>query len=255
MDELEFRKRVYADPNNLDQETLAAAGANPAFQQILDQSRAIEHRLTQLVNEPSAPTDLRQRLLMLPDQADTAGNDTQQTGGNRFLQYYALAASFLLVLGAGYFLTAQRGPSAEEIAFGQQVIAHLYHEAAEIEAINNGTLEQLYAMPAVNQVMANSGTHFGGDSFPAGMPVRYANPCVIATPFKSSHLIVQSASGALSVIAIDNSPVSQEFSISDDRFTGIVIPMSGGNLILIGEKNQDLSDYRNQIEDDMEWVI
>lgn len=255
MDELEFRKRVYADPNNPDQETLTAAGSNPALQQILDQSQAIENRLSDLVASQSAPEGLRQRLLAIPEQADQTRAGEPKSGSNRFLQYYAIAASLLLLLGAGYFLTTSRGPSAAEIAFGEQVLAHLYHEEAEIEAINNGTLEQFYAMPAVNQVMANSGTRFGGDSFPANMPVRYANPCIIATPFKSSHLIVQSASGALSVIAIDNSPVSQEFSISDDRFAGIVIPMSGGNLILIGEKNQDLSDYRNQIEDDMEWVI
>ena len=43
MDEIEFRKRVYANPQTPDQEVLDAAGNNPDYQKILDQTQAGDH--------------------------------------------------------------------------------------------------------------------------------------------------------------------------------------------------------------------
>lgn len=252
MNEIEFRKRVDADPDNIDQEILDAAAADPALQRILDRSRHLNESINDLIAATPAPEGLKARLLAIPDHADNQEKPTRRAW---FFQYYAAAACLVLALGVIYVVGIEKGPSAQEIAFGKQVIEHLYHEAAEMDAINNGTLQRSFAMPAINQVMANSGSRFSQGAFLSDMTVRYANPCIIARPFNSSHLILQSSQGAINVIAVDNSPVSQEFAIQDDRFRGIVIPMNGGNLILIGEKDHNLGQFRSTFEDDVEWVI
>jgi len=38
MDELEFRKQVYANPRDLDEEILEAARANPDYQKLCDET-------------------------------------------------------------------------------------------------------------------------------------------------------------------------------------------------------------------------
>ncbi|MCH8265147.1 MAG: DUF3379 domain-containing protein, partial [Proteobacteria bacterium] len=41
MNKIEFRKRLYANPLEVDRELLAAAGADPALQKILEQTREL----------------------------------------------------------------------------------------------------------------------------------------------------------------------------------------------------------------------
>ena len=258
MDKLEFRKRVYSDPDRLDRETEDAAAADPELQRIVEHSRELNDRLRE-VTRVSAPDGLRTRLLAIPESSAGQPVDDElaarRTQGSRLVRYCAIAACLLVAVGIAITLPFNRGPSAAEMAFGNEVIAHLYHEADELDAIAGGTLRANIAMPQISEVLANSGSRLRGTGFLQNMPVRYANPCEIATPFKSSHLILESGTGAVNVITINNSPVSQEFSIGDDRFSGLVIPMRGGNLVLITDRNQDPGAYRSMIEGNIEWVI
>jgi len=59
----------------------------------------------------------------------------------------------------------------------------------------------------------------------------------------------------VSVIVINNSPVSVEYSFHDDRFNGIVVPMGEGNMVLVGERNEDLEQYKTLFADSIDWVI
>ena len=54
---------------------------------------------------------------------------------------------------------------------------------------------------------------------------------------------------------INNSPVSGEYSFHDDRFNGIVVPMGEGNMVLVGERNEDLEQYKTLFADNIDWVI
>jgi hypothetical protein len=49
--------------------------------------------------------------------------------------------------------------------------------------------------------------------------------------------------------------VQAEFAIGDERFSGIVIPVEGGNLILVGEKQESLNNYREIFSENVDWVI
>lgn len=252
MDEIEFRKRVDSDPDNIDQELLNAAASNPELQAIIDRSRHLNSKLHSLAQATIAPESLKARLLEIPEQEDEQARPPRRAV---FFQYYAAAACLLLAVAVGLLMSGEQGPTAGEIAFGEQVIEHLYHEAAELDAINAGNLQRSFGMPAINQVMANSGSRFGSSEIFSTMPVRYAYPCLVANPYNSSHLIVQTEQGAINILTIDNPPVSQEFSIGDERFSGIIIPMNGGNLIIVGEKNQNLDGYRSSFENQLEWII
>jgi len=264
MDELEFRKRVYSDPLKPDQELLDAASANPDLQRILDEARDIDTRLQAAAASSSAPDSLRAKLMAIPANEDASaavvGNpDLPRESANQpWYQKFVLAASLVLAVAASASFFIERGPSEAELAFGATVIEHLYHEASQIDAINAGILSANFPIATVNEVMANSGTQLRNANFLAQMPVRYANPCHITSPFKSSHLILQTSSGALNIIAIDNAPVGQEFAIGDERFSGMVVPFGSGNLIIIGEKNQELPElegYRDLFSENLEWVI
>jgi hypothetical protein len=75
--------------------------------------------------------------------------------------------------------------------------------------------------------------------------------------FQSAHLIFEGTQGAVNVIVIviNNRPVSIEYSFHDERFNGIVVPMGEGNMVLVGENNEDLEQYKTLFADNIDWVI
>lgn len=255
MDELEFRQRVYANPDSVDQELLDAARDNPAYQKILDQTRQLEGEVSTLLNSTPIPEGLKDKLMAIPATAGSSELLDQPAANNSFFHYYAIAASLLLAVGVTFSLTFNSGPSSAEVVFGNEVLEHLYLETAEIGAVNSGSANSIVSMPIISEAMANAGTRLVSNEFMQDTPVRFAKPCIILPAYQSAHLIIEGSQGAVSVIVINNSPVSVEYTIRDDRFVGVVVPMRGGNIILVGEKDADLGQYKNLFSENVDFVI
>jgi len=264
MDELEFRKRVYANPGDLDEEVLEAARANPEYQKIVDETLEFENSLHSAMLSSETPPGLKAQLLAIPETAEQEGEAKPQSSSNvspirarkqSFFQYYAVAASLLLVVGIVFSVSFNSGPSSSDVVFGDSLLDHLYHDIEEIDDITNGDNYAVLALDEVNISMANAGTRLVSyDNSPA-LEVRSAKPCEILPAYESAHLVIEGSYGAVSVIVINNSPVDVEFSISDSRFQGIVLPMEQGNMILVGEKNEDLNQYASMFSETVEWLI
>ena len=133
MNKIEFRKRLYANPLEVDRELLAAAGADPALQKILEQTRELETEVVALLHAMDIPSGLADKLMAI---ADTASTETglqkledvasKPAANNNFFQYYAIAASLLLALEVTFSLTFDSGPSSAEMAVSDDVLRHLY---------------------------------------------------------------------------------------------------------------------------------
>ncbi len=261
MDELEFRKRVYANPRDLDDEILEAARANPDYQKIVDETLAFEDSLGSLIEGSETPEGLMEQLLSLPEadeiEAAPASSKVIPIRGTKqsFFQYYAIAASLILAVSIVFSLSVNGGPSPADVVFGNELLAHLHHDIEEIDDITNGETYAVLDLDEVNTSMANAGTRLVSYNPAQGFDVRSAKPCEILPAYQSAHLVLEGSQGAVSVIVINNSPVDVEFSIHDDRFNGIVLPMEQGNMILVGEKNEDLNQYASMFSENVEWVI
>ena len=262
MNEIEFRKRLYANPLEVDQELLAAAGTDPALQKILEQTRELETEVAALVNAVEVPTGLADKLMAiahapstdtgLPNLGDLA---SKPAANNKFFQYYAIAASLLLAIGVTFSLTFDSGPSSAEMAVGDDVLRHLYMDGFEIDEISNASNTTIFGLPAINTVMAESGARLVSNDFLRNLPIRSARPCEVVPAYQSAHLIFEGTRGAVSMIVINNSPVSAEYIFRDERFNGIVVPMGEGNMVLVGENNEDLEQYKTLFTDNIDWVI
>ena len=264
MDELEFRKRVYANPRDLDQEILELARANPDYQKIIDETLTLENSLGSLIDSTEIPPELKTKLLAIPEEAGQQQQTHPQENSNvspirarkqNYFQYYAVAASLLLAVGIVFSLSFNDTPSPADIVFGDELLAHLHHDIEEIDDISNGESYEILDLAEVNTSMANAGTRLVSHDGTEVFEVRSAKPCEILPAYQSAHLVLQGSQGAVSVIVINNSPVDVEFSISDERFSGLVLPMGQGNMILVGERNEDLNQYASMFSDNVEWVI
>ena len=254
MDELEFRKHVYNNPEQPGEQALAAAADNPAYQAILDRARDIEREVSTLVSDVNIPAGLHQRLLQIPDQDDSASTSPAVRKSTRRLQYLAAAACAVLTLGVLFGIARQSLPGGDMLA-GEVIIDHLYLEEAELDAVARGSLDSAYTLSQLNRVLANAGTAMSAGVDLQATPVRFANPCLIMPGYQSAHLILQTPDGPVNVIVINNSPVAREVSIGDERFSGSIIPMPRGNVIVVGESGAALNRYRNMITDNLQWLI
>ncbi|PCJ25924.1 MAG: hypothetical protein COA96_06670 [SAR86 cluster bacterium] len=260
MDELEFRKRVYANPNDLDQETLDAARDNSALQEILEQTQMLDAAVDSITNTVDVPAGLKEKLMAIPASADSSivaeNNVTSINSGKlRFFQYYAMAACLLLAVGVTFSLTAKRDSFSGDVAFSDDIFAHLYEDHGEMDYIVAGIFDGIVTIPAINETMSNAGARLVSNTFTQALAIRSARPCIILPAYESAHLMLEGTQGAISVFVINNSPVSSEFSINDDRFNGVVIPMGDGNMILVGEKNENLDQYKALFSQNVEWII
>jgi hypothetical protein len=267
MNEIDFRKRVYTDPTAADQEILDSAASNPNLQNILNQTQKMDEDMRGIINAVGIPDGLKEKLLSIPESEQTTdtSSDTlsvlagKPAANSDVFQYFAVAASLMLAVGITFSLIYSPafniGPSAAEIAFGKEVIDHLYHESTEIEAINSGLSLDSVGMPMIVNAMTGVGTRLVSNSFITKTPVRFAKPCIIIPAYDSAHLMIKGNEGAVSVFVINNSPVSIEYKINDDRFKGIVVPMDNGNMVLVGEADEDLGLYKDLFSENIEWVI
>ncbi len=262
MDILEFRQRVYANPEDPGQEVLDAAAENSTLQKILDETRHLDARIQGLVSSIVVPEGLKEKLLGIPDaeafESEAVPNLVDMPAANSsFFHYYAIAASLLLVIGVTFTLSFSSGPNANEIAMGDGVVRHLYSEAPEMAMVNAARIQAIptavnwedvdTALTGVGLQLANS---VGQRS-----AVFYANPCIIFPEYSSAHLMLEGSQGAVNVFVIQNTPVRSEFQINDERFDGTVVPIEKGNLILLGEDGENLDRFKDLISDNMEWVI
>lgn len=261
MDKQEFRRLLYSDPYGPDDHLLQLAAENAEFGRILEQTREQNRLLDNTLNRVAAPSHLRARLLAIPDTASNQAAVRKQRG-NGFLGWLTanmrpltLAGSVALVAGLTVGILIGRHSTIAEQTFGQQIVMHLSHEVPELQGITAGTVDSAYSLAEINTILSHAGPQLRADAFQALAPVRYAKNCIVDPVHKSAHLILQTDSAAVNVIFMDNAPVRRQFQFSDDRFSGLVLPMSGGNLILVAEKNIDLEYYNELLAANVEWNI
>jgi hypothetical protein len=261
MNELDFRTRLYTDPQAADQELLDAAAGDPVLQKILDQTRELDTEVAALLSSVTIPAGLADELMAIPATASTDSQNLEElaakpAANNNFFQYYAVAASLLLALGITFSVTFNSSsPTGAELAVGDDILQHLYMDAYELEGVSSNQITTAFGMPALNSIMAESGTRLVSNEFLQELPILSAKPCKIVPSFDSAHLIFSGTQGAVSVIVINNSPVSGEYKFSDDRFSGLVLPRGEGNMVLVGESGEDLEQYKDLFAENIDWVI
>ena len=62
MDDLQFRRRIYADPNTRDEDMLAAIKSDPTKQSFTQELEDLDHKIFQALNV-DVPSDLSDKLI------------------------------------------------------------------------------------------------------------------------------------------------------------------------------------------------
>ena len=227
MDELEFRRRVYANPDTTDPDVIDAAKQDPAKRAFWAEQKKFDRELKQAVNVP-VPDDLAYKLIW----QQSADEFVRHKRRSRW--YIALAASVAFAIGLSFTLVTQ-----PTVSLGNQVLAHMVH--AEDEQAHSVLPVDLRL---VNAKLASFGASFSdiiGD-------VKVANYCHLDS-VRSLHLIVNTEQGIMSVFIVPRrKDLSLSHNFADDKYHGQGIEMQRANIIVVGDKDADLSPMLSSVQ-------
>lgn len=215
--------------------------------------RMTDDKLDELIRRElvsvSAPIELRQKLLQPELLAAGRNRDWFNLAANDGLFYRLLPVAASLVAALGIALWSSNNGHA---ALEQEIFAHMYMEAGAL------TSTAVIALPAVNLRMEDAmGAHLEMSEAVANLEVTFAKDCWVAKGV-AFHMVMKGKTGAVTVMMIPstdfgNANKDAEFNISDAEYSGLVTPTDGGYLVVVGNKQEPIAEYRNLLAGNLDW--
>ena len=237
MDDLEFRRAIYADPKNQDADTILAQQQDPSKKQFAQEICQLDNKIKQALQIP-VPDDLANKLIL----RQTLANHQVQKRKSRV--HLALAASVAIV--GGLVLNFMQFSSAYN-NLGDYALAHVYHEQGDIanNASNQVTLASL------NQKMAT----FNGNFTQSLGKLLFADYCRF-DGMKSLHLVYQGKTSPVTVFVVPkNKQLSFTNTFNDKELFGSSLEFKRSNIIVVADKNESLDKWQQNISDTVSWSI
>jgi hypothetical protein len=225
MDELSFRRTIYAEPNTTDPDIIQAAKNDPAKQVFWDEVKAMDAQLALAMHIP-VPENFADKLIL------RQGMDEFTQTRRKRPWYVAMAASVAMVVGISY-MTLFAGNNG----LANDVFAHVSHEYMNKEMTMGG---QNVTQAAINEKMA---TFNGALSDEIGEVVS-ANYCYLNT-IKSLHMIIRGKTGLVNLFVVtDNKSKELEEDFSNDELIGTSFLLNSAKIIIVGDDREDVSQLQ-----------
>jgi hypothetical protein len=233
MDDITFRRTIYADPFTKDPEVIEAAKNDPKKQAFWDDIKQMEASLEQAMNIP-VPEDLAEKLIL------NQSINRFQKHKKRQPWYLALAASVVLasVLSIG-LINSSSGNLTND------VFAHMDHVAYEINKYGKTDIA------SVNNKLAS----YNGQVKEGMGDIVSANYCYLNS-IKSLHLIIKGEQGLTSLFVVPSQlskSVEQEFN--NNVYTGSAFLLKSAKIIIVGENASQVALLKEKAKQLMSFSV
>lgn len=241
MDDLQFRRSIFADPNTSEKDIIEACKEDPAKEKLIEEMQALDDKL-KLALDIDIPENLCHDIIL--NQTLSEHKRTKRKGRTQL----AMAASVAFAVGL-MFNNMQSSPAFENI--GDQALAHVYHEQNSYQ--NNSSAK--VSLASLNELMTgispNISATFGSEVGEL-ISARYCKFGGV----KSLHLVFKGATEIVTVFILPNVE-SMPFvdSFTDDNLQGIVKQYNNANIIVIADKNEPVKKWLNNIDREVTWSI
>jgi len=243
------------DQQHTDQDFHQALGANPrAVPEPADpdhyarwlSARNLESRIESVMQSVLPPPGMQQQLL---DLANSQGQPrvvpAENHAANATLFWQRLlptAAILMLALGLGWYFQLDKTLELQNDLFG-----HLYAEEPYYPQNRH------YDLADVNTHLEGTmGAHIKVNEDTRALDVTFLKDCKVAKQ-TGTHLVMQGNHGLVNIIVLPTEVVDTETTISDEHFSGFLTPASGRTLVVIGNKQETIAEYRNLLNSSIEW--
>ncbi|HEY0963255.1 MAG TPA: DUF3379 family protein [Pseudomonadales bacterium] len=197
----------------------------------------------------SPPADLHQRLLQLDAPAPQPQPRAWPASANDgiFRRVLPVAACLVVALGIAFWSTTDR-----QAQLADEIFTHMYLEGQ----LDNAAADVLPLATVNTRLKQWTGAHLDVADEKDDLDVTFAKDCWVAKQ-AAFHMIMKGESGPVTVMMIPDRDsiggAAREFNISDAKYSGLVTPTERGYLVVIGNKREPLTAYRNLLTGRLEW--
>ncbi len=230
MDDLEFRRRAYAEPDCQDEDFIAHRNLTPENTRFVEELQRADKTLKQAM-QITPSHDLAERIKL----AQALG---QHQSVRKRWQFSAIASSLFLLLGLVFILM----PPAS-MTLQQEVFAHIYDELNHLGEQGNRSLGQANALLADIDVSMTRKI----------ARINYLGSCEIARK-KGIHMVLQGDLGPITVLMLPDISVDSQQIIRDGRFHGLITPEEQGSIVVVGEKGESLQQLQDKLKQTLRWI-
>lgn len=236
MDDLEFRRQVYADPNSKDASLLEAAKADPSKAQFWNEMKHMDNNVSQALDIP-VPDDLANKLIL----RQSIESHNQQRKKGRL--HIALAASIAFVAGLS-FMALTSGPSS--LNTSDIALAHMHYDSHYAY-----TTKSDVSLDEVKSKLAS----FGADLTAPFNAVYFANYCFFDGQ-RSLHLVLGNGAEKFTVFITpkEEGEIFQA-NFEDDTYIGRGWQTEDMNVLVLTERNQAIEPAFDEVQSKMYFSI
>lgn len=237
MDDLQFRRSLYADPKNIDAEMQQAIKDDVQKQKFANELNKLEQNLTSAL-AIDVPEGLADKLIL----RQTMVSHNHQKRKSRVKLALAASVAFAIGLTMNFFQF-----SSAYNNLSQHALAHVYHEEGRFQNIANSQL----TLTSLNQKMST----FGGQFNDLIGEIIAADYCRF-DGIKSLHMVFKGENSPITVFVIphdDKLSVTSDFF--DDKFKGKTIQYLQSNIVVVAEKDEQIAKWQDKINQNIQWTI
>jgi hypothetical protein len=244
MNDKEFTERLWANPRDTSPDFLQALEQDETRRQECQDALRFEELLDNALRLPAPSADLEKRLLRIPEATRPVELPLRIAANeDSFIRRMLPVAAVLLVaLGLGIYLQ----PDSNS-ALAHDLFSHVYAETPYMNPDGSYTLDDVNT-----RMVAVLGAHLEASPATEALQVSFVKDCFVASQI-AMHLVLHGDMGDVNVMLLPERVSASEFSISDEQFNGIVAPAAQGTLVVIGNKQEPIREYRNLLSSNLGW--
>ena len=236
----DYKNAVTAEPEFLDESGHVEACAN--CQAYRDEILALDERLVAAM-DVSVPDLVMPELPAIENEnkAEKVVDLSSRRATPRPV-WYAMAATVLIAAVVGLRM------QGSDISYGtleEQVLAHVDHEPAALLPSNTPVSDH-----QLNNAVPNEIATMNHDS---GL-ITYAQSCSINGK-DVPHLVIQGAHGPITILLMPHEALAEATTIQGESIKGILLPVGGGSIAIIGDREEQLDLVKENVLDSVMWSI
>lgn len=245
MDIEQLKEQIAADPQAPFDDSALSAEERAALAAFRDEMAALDAKIAKAL-AVDVPELTMPELPAVGETSDEGSNvvdlPARRPLAARAPLWLGLAASVALVavFGSRSFLT---GIDSEALA--AEIVAHIDHEPQALVVTSTPVAEQ-----RLLNVVDSGGAELNSS---VGL-VTYAQSCIINGK-TVPHLVIQGKLGPITLLLMPDEPVDGAVPISGESINGVILPVGGGSIAIIGEREENLSEIEQQVVDSVTWKI
>jgi len=181
--------------------------------------------------------------LVMPELPDIDTKNVVSLSSRRVVSkpaWFAIAATVLLAAVVGIRMT---GPGTSYGTLQEQVLAHVDHEASALlpstTPVSDRELSR--AVPKDIAIMNHD----------AGL-ITYAKSCSINGK-DVPHLVIQGTRGPITILLMPDERVAEVTTFDGVSIKGIILPVGDGSIAIIGDREEQLDQVKENVLDSVMW--